>query len=267
MRKVVAVLLGMVLLGGCSESKTTKAAEGNKGRPVRLEGEINPSSVDRVSRELMEERGARVLQITSAGGHPLAAIRLAETIRDLNVTLVVDGYCLAACAQYAFMAAPSRIVNHQSLVAFHNNVVGGADLIRARGGDPPSMLSAAEQVDLNAYERWGVPGSSLLDQFSGLRPVCVEWRSGGPQTPPRFRFAAQMWTPPEEWVTYNSTGLLGGWWPTSQADVNEAARRVTQDLPSLKAFAFGGAEDWAKTKSRLAAVGCGGESIQLSHRM
>ncbi|CAM9460845.1 unnamed protein product, partial [Phaeothamnion confervicola] len=221
-------------------------------------GELNDASVAMAQRELAASSAPRTLRIRSAGGRPEAAIRLADQLRTSDVTLVVDGYCLAACAQYLFMSAPRREVTEGSLVAFSNNVVAGAELLRTRGEPVPAPLAQAESVDRGVYERWRIPAQALIDQFSGLTPICVEWSDIRTAYGPRVQHKAQMWTPPRGWVLANSSQPLSGWWAGDQRDATAAFAAVTRDLPGLKTVRFGSPLEWKALESKLTTFPCRG---------
>lgn len=58
--------------------------------------------------------------IDSGGGNVQAALEAAEIIRANRLQVVVDGYCLSACAEIILAAGTENIVKPGSLVAFHN---------------------------------------------------------------------------------------------------------------------------------------------------
>ena len=242
------VAASSLLLLGCGEA--SRATEPD----LRLEGEITAAKADALERQLRRAEQPVRLTVRSAGGDPAAAARLGRALRARNATLVVDDYCLAGCAQFVFAGAPAREVRPGALVGFHNDLVAGAILLRMRGESPPAALDAAAGHDLGVYEAWGIREPALLDQFTGLDPVCVEWRESA--RAPRFRANAQIWIPPRAWVDQALGGRTSGWWPSGQAEVDEAGRRVTADLPALNGFRYGAARPFQEVARSLIGRAC-----------
>src|SRR5687768_13243998 len=108
---LAAALLGLMSCSGKAGSAP----------PVSIVGELNSASVSAARAQLAAQPPPRTLRVRSAGGQPEAAISLADALREHQATLVVDGYCLGACAQYLFMSAPRREVTRGSLVGFNNS--------------------------------------------------------------------------------------------------------------------------------------------------
>lgn len=242
------VAASSLLLWGCGE--TSRGAEPD----LRIEGEITAAKADALVRRLEQGDGPVQVTVRSAGGDPAAAARLGAALRDRKATLVVDGYCLAGCAQFLFAGAEAREVRPGALVGFHNDLVAGAILLRMRGESLPPPLDAAAGHDLRVYESWGIREPALLDQFTGLDPVCVEWRETGHA--PRFRANAQIWVPPRAWIDQALGGRTSGWWPAGQAEVDDAGRQITADLPGLNGFRYGAAKPFGEVARSLIAQAC-----------
>ena len=59
------------------------------------------------------------LRIRSLGGDGEEAMLIGNQIIDQNLSLVVDGYCLSACANYVFLAAPKKTLLPGGILGFH----------------------------------------------------------------------------------------------------------------------------------------------------
>lgn len=60
------------------------------------------------------------IEITSFGGDPIAAARLAQVIRDRGIALRLRHFCHSACAHFVFMTAPYVTVEPTTLISFHH---------------------------------------------------------------------------------------------------------------------------------------------------
>lgn len=70
------------------------------------------------------------LRIRSGGGNAEEAMLIGNQIIDQNLSLILDGYCLSACANYVFLAAPKKTLLTGGVLGFHGAVSskGSADL-------------------------------------------------------------------------------------------------------------------------------------------
>jgi ATP-dependent protease ClpP protease subunit len=92
------------------------------GQPtVVIIGTITPNIVDKFIKADANGPSIRTLAIDSGGGDVLAAIRLADFVRERRIHLVVEGRCFSACANYVFSGARTKDVLPGSLVAIHSS--------------------------------------------------------------------------------------------------------------------------------------------------
>ena len=61
----------------------------------------------------------KTIVIDSGGGDVDSAIEAAELMRDHKIKLVVDGYCLSACASILLASGSSNSIKEGSIVGFH----------------------------------------------------------------------------------------------------------------------------------------------------
>jgi hypothetical protein len=62
------------------------------------------------------------LRVRSQGGDGEEAMLIGNQIIDQNLSLIVDAYCLSACANYVFLAAPKKSLLADSVLGFHGAV-------------------------------------------------------------------------------------------------------------------------------------------------
>jgi hypothetical protein len=82
-----------------------------------LDGPVSPENEIWLANGL--ERGG-LFVVRSQGGDTTAAIALAELLLLKEATVVVNGYCLDACANYLFIASARTFVPKDAIVAWIN---------------------------------------------------------------------------------------------------------------------------------------------------
>lgn len=93
-----------------------------KNDTLIYQGYINFTGYDLLKAQFEKaqaENKPLTLRIKSAGGYDLAAIKIAEFIREKHIHLIVDQYCLSACADYIFPAAVQKKMVKDAIVALH----------------------------------------------------------------------------------------------------------------------------------------------------
>ena len=123
------------------------------GRAVLLEGRIDASTPAALARHLDLLKQLKRLEINSLGGDVSAAVDLALVLKDLDLTLVVDGYCMSSCANF-ILPASRRLVLRGGLVGFHGGAracleaLGLVDGVRRLGsGRYLELVLAARKED------------------------------------------------------------------------------------------------------------------------
>lgn len=95
-------------------------------------------------RGAISDAAADALRVNSYGGSERAAIRIAELIARHRISVIVDGVCGSACANYLLPAAPSVTVD--GIVLMH--------------GSPAACLR--QLGTFGAFEKLGWTGARLL---------------------------------------------------------------------------------------------------------
>ncbi len=119
--------------GACARLAAATSSDENAWKrvsedTVRLDGNINKGS-DKAFARVFDAQVRRV-ELNSGGGDVLAALHIADQMRDAGVEVVVNGFCLSSCANYLFTAGSTRTLRN-GLVGFHGNI---GECARREGG-------------------------------------------------------------------------------------------------------------------------------------
>lgn len=187
----------------------------------QLRGAISDAAADALAARLAAGAAPDALRVNSYGGSERAAIRIAELIARHRISVIVDGVCGSACANYLLPAAPSVTVD--GIVLMH--------------GSPAACLR--QLGTFGAFEKLGWTGARLLrgaaqrqDDFEERHPrfeVLVE------RSVPRHRGdpsgAMHVWRfVPAHELTAAHAGLVMG---PRHAEVAAAFRALLQTNPAL----------------------------------
>src|SRR5690606_31220712 len=84
-----------------------------------------------------------------AGGYPSVTLLIAEHVRQSGATVVVDGVCMSACANYIAAAGSRLVIECVSVLAWHGGLqsVAQAKVAMAASGVPSPVI--------DAYASWG----------------------------------------------------------------------------------------------------------------
>ncbi len=102
------------------------------------------------------------IYITSVDGDMIEAMRLGKLLRERNLELVIQSYCLSRCAQYVFTASPRKSLNKNALLGFTKiKPIDNADALREQFGKLDNSLlnltelrtntMSAEQLNLTEW--------------------------------------------------------------------------------------------------------------------
>ena len=82
-------------------------------------GVISKEAVDQVT----SIDGLKTLTMTSRGGTGIEAIRLANHLNENNIQLILEEYCLSACAQFLMLGVDDVIVSDGTIAGFHHSTL------------------------------------------------------------------------------------------------------------------------------------------------
>lgn len=119
------MLRGLLLCLALLSAAQSRADDFNyviRSDELAYSGLITPASV-KIFTDYLEGGGARIV-INSRGGDSAAGLAIAQAMEKHPVELVVDRYCLSACANFLFIGARSKSLRPGALLGFHGDVLG-----------------------------------------------------------------------------------------------------------------------------------------------
>lgn len=117
--------------------------------------------------------------IDSVGGEYPPALEIAEIIQNQQIQIVVDGYCLSACASIILPAGQDNIVTENSLIGFHNLpgvwVYLEEYLERKYKKSIRKMPIYGDSIKtIQVYERSGINPELFIALTLGKEPICLD---------------------------------------------------------------------------------------------
>jgi hypothetical protein len=119
---------------------------------VDIFGEINSVTYDKISNLECKEI---VVTVNSIGGKEEISLDVAEIISNKNATIVVEDYCLSACAEFILPAAKKIVFQNYSIVGFHGNPVITEKYININRPDGSQFCNFESAVRMRKlYRKW-----------------------------------------------------------------------------------------------------------------
>ncbi len=217
---------------------------------LKLSGHIDDAMARRFH-ELAAGKNARRVVVTSYGGDSLSAISIGEDIQRSGLSVVVEGACMSACADFVFLPARQRIVRPNSLVAFHHT---SSSLLRMV---PPSQLGALSpklreeaQRGEALFKLGRIPPKFYLEPQLMLGTQCYALIN---VSSPNYFDIAYMstydaWVPDKSYFT-NAGLAVEGYWPVTAADFAQAWNSVFPNKHGV-AMLFGGPRQMVDTETQ-----------------
>ena len=111
----------MVLISVMSLSSFARAGEWTRIDTITIsfKGEIKVDEYDRFS--AVFDSQVRQLIVDSGGGETKAGLKIGRVLRQADIGIRVDHWCLSSCANYLFLGATRREIA-TGIVGFHGNV-------------------------------------------------------------------------------------------------------------------------------------------------
>lgn len=134
-------------------------------------GQLTEAFVEAINSQLKAED--KILQLTSPGGDPAAAIQLARILRQRQMSLRITGICLSACAHYVFLSAKRVVVDPGSLVGFHHTSSFVYKSLVSQGRKPSELLVNNHIKEVIFFEEIGVQKEFLYAPALFAQPACV----------------------------------------------------------------------------------------------
>jgi hypothetical protein len=218
MRAGTAILSLLCSLGVASAARAANTDE------LRIDGHINAAIAGQLHDAL--GHGARTIRVTSGGGDPLPSLALARDMRRHHTTLIVDGVCAGACANFLFPAAAKRTVMPGALVIFSGTATALLALVAPEktgtldaGYAPTALQEKAMLSDA------GVNQALLLEPLLRLGLSCYSLTSKNASGKSYVNYRADYvgWTPSRAYLA--QAGIpVGGFWPAAVAQFQAAMK-------------------------------------------
>lgn len=194
-KKAVIEVISEVFFASTLLSATTPPIDD----AITLRGTIDQALAMRVVAMLRSGQGDRTLLVTSSGGDPEAAITIGDAVRGLNVTVVVQDYCLSSCALFVALPAHALSLAPNSVLGFHHSQTA---LLRHFTASYPmarlnwERLRRVSAAETQALQRWGISEWWLSQPMTFLEVGCIRQRSVGLDfTIPRYTSRYTVWMP------------------------------------------------------------------------
>lgn len=144
----------------------------NQAGVLRVCTPITHEVIDQIE-TLIRDDDQEIL-VTSDGGNQDAALRLAQFVRDRDLTVRVRQFCLSACSTYVLAMAPRGVVDPYTSVAFHHTAAWVIDTYAARANMPAdTRWRAGSARERQAYRSAGLD-DTLLDRIAmAVEPTCL----------------------------------------------------------------------------------------------
>lgn len=141
---------------------------------IRLEGEIDRNSYQ--SYLDASKGGYSKAILSSVGGSPLPALTIAQDMRNYQPEIVVENYCLSACANYLVFASPSPTVTCGSVLVWHGTIANGiskkVEVMRIEGKNPDLIemyrgwVEQFDEMEVQYFRDVNVDRNILFDSVS-----------------------------------------------------------------------------------------------------
>ena len=144
------------------------------GEILRISGRIEPGDAAVIQREMSHLNVVPSVVISSPGGDAVESLIIARQIRRRKASVVVDGYCLSACAQYIFVAGVKKVIRPNAIVGFHGTPTSMYQNLKNSPLSKKSRLfRKSAENEQQFYKQIGVDQVLLSLSVQALEPKCV----------------------------------------------------------------------------------------------
>ncbi len=168
--------------------------------------------------------------IRSSGGNEIIGAKIGEIISTNNIRVIVDGYCMSACAQYILPAASHVEITPGSFVALHVSISAIPDITSRSIGQ---MGSESIEYIRDYYSRNGFSKRILTDSLVATSPHCLIFDTSGAQGRMMSNYA--FWVPPTSYLRDVGIKISG----QEINNLKEAQQFVSQWVKSDISWVFG----------------------------
>jgi ATP-dependent protease ClpP protease subunit len=197
-------------------------------KEIVVSGDITIGTLEDV-KKLTSQYKFEIFTIDSPGGDSRSAIFLANLIKEKGMTLVVDGACMSACANYLFVAASKKRVLPGSVVAIHGSLATGTVHFSSLTDEQLKLVrenTAQEQEFFKAnnidYSLLASYDSFILKLEKNNMIEVVKNGTGGANCPP-----IRGWAPTkDELISWGVKGIGDFWYPETPADFELVSKKT-----------------------------------------
>jgi hypothetical protein len=218
------VLASFCIVGGCSA--TSEKNEVNfavQNDTLTYVGRLSEKAVEALNAEFIKNEKIKHFILTSEGGHGPSVLKLAKTIKENKISLIVKDYCISSCASIIFISADYKLILKNSFVAFHTTLNGNYDVVKRSKIFPEvnidqSML--AEERGL--YEDRRVSNKIIKYSDDILEPICVSFRDSKQEKSTkniRIDWNYEIWSVQRNYLSELGIQNVRGDWPRDAADL------------------------------------------------
>jgi hypothetical protein len=211
----LALVFGLANYSFANYDRVSVVYGDSKNQTIFIEGNIGDETLEQIE---FATRGwiPNTVVISSGGGVTAVAIELAKIIRKWNATLVVDGFCFSACANYLFTGARLKVVLPFSVVGVHSISSRPSN---PSGKTPRSKFEQPIETELSFLSDIGIKGI-LNDEWADFHV-----RSETPDSDCKGLSAGGFFPPLSDWLDDGVTGIVKFWYPRSEEEIQLLAKR------------------------------------------
>ena len=207
---------------------------------LKLSGHIDDAMARRFH-DLVASKNVQRVIVTSYGGDSLSGIAIGQDIQRSGLSVVVEGLCMSACADFVFLPARHRFVRANSLVAFHhtsNSLLTMVPPSQFGALSPKLKEEAARGAALFKLSRIPVKFSLEPQLMLGTRCYALVKVSSSNYFDVAYMSTYVAWVPDRSYFT-NAGLSVEGYWPATPADFARAWNSVFPNKQGVSML-FGG---------------------------
>ncbi|WP_417617626.1 hypothetical protein [Parasphingorhabdus sp.] len=181
--------------------------------------------------------------IDSVGGEYPPALKIAKIIQDQKIQIVVDGYCLSACASIILPAGKDNIVTENSLIGFHNLPgvwVYLESYIEKKYKKSIKTMPIYEDSlkTIQLYENSGINPDLFIALTFGKGPICLDISGIAPRLNLKknvsIEFLQDIYVPNRSFFEQFDWKFKELYLPESQEVAEKLAEPLRKNNPGLK---------------------------------
>ncbi|MFC7292867.1 hypothetical protein [Hirschia litorea] len=127
---------------------------------------------------LKNEKDTRTLLLTSEGGQILDAISLSKYLDEYKIRLIIEGYCLSACATFLVAGTDLVTIQSNSILGFHHSTTSLAMRGTQNGllneGQLKRIHEEFVQPEISFFEENNISTAWLFEPDLRTKPSCVK---------------------------------------------------------------------------------------------